>query len=173
MLSFDSPRFTMTTISARVAAFWAEFTAATGSSKPSPHLCDAYHFDDNQPSADELAQLVLRGVKRATAGLAWSFEAQGQVFPKVGDLNVVTDWAGAPVCVVETVQVDIVPYEEVGAEFAAVEGEGDGSLAYWQRVHAAYFARECARIGREPSPTMPILCERFQVIYGPAAKPAA
>ncbi len=152
------------TIPTRYAAFWAEFTAALGSDW-SARFCGTYHFDDNQASADELAVLVLRGVKRATAGLAWSFEAEGQGYPKPGDLNVVTDWAGEPVCVVETVRVDIVPYEDVDAEFAAAEGEGDGSLAYWQRVHAAYYERECKRIGLEPSPNMPILCERFQVVY--------
>ena len=30
----------------------------------------------------------------------------------------------------------------------AIEGEGDGSLALWRRAHEAFFARECARIGR-------------------------
>lgn len=159
------------TIPANIAAFWAEFTAIAGSDK-SARFYEAFHFDDNQPSADELAELVLRGVKRATAGLLWSFEAEDKAIPKVGDLSVVTDWSEMPVCVIETVQVDIVPYEEVSAEFAAVEGEGDGSLAYWQRVHAAYFARECARIGREPSERMPILCERFKVIFRSAGKHA-
>lgn len=154
----------MVPIPERITPFWAEFTAATGVDQ-SARFQEAFHFDDSQPSADALAQLVLRGAKRATAGLAWSFEAEGQPFPQVGALNVITDWVGDPVCVVETVQVDIVPYKDVGAEFAAVEGEGDGSLEYWQHVHAAYFARECVRIGREPSDTMPIVCERFRVIY--------
>jgi uncharacterized protein YhfF len=61
--------------------------------------------------------------------------------------------------------VVIVPFEEVGEEFAAAEGEGDGSLQYWRECHWAYFERECKRIGREPSPRMLIVCERFEVIY--------
>lgn len=158
------------TIPAHLTAFWAEFSAAFGSD-PAGRFCEAYHFDDNQPSADELAELVVRGIKRATAGLVWSFEVEGRALPKVGDLNVVTDWSGKPVCVIETVQVDIVPYKDVGAEFAAIEGEGDGSLAYWQRIHSAYFARECARLGREPSDTMPILCESFRVVFRPHIPP--
>jgi len=160
------------TIPAHLTTFWAEFSAASGSD-PSDRFCEAYHFDDNQPSADELAELVLRGVKRATAGLVWSFEVEGRAIPKVGDLNVVTDWSGKPMCVIETVQVDIVPYKDVGAEFAAIEGEGDGSLAYWQRIHSAYFARECERLGREPSDTMPILCESFRVVFRPHTQPPA
>ena len=57
------------------------------------------------------------------------------------------------------------PFEQVTAAFAAIEGEGDGSLEYWRRAHWAYFGRECARVGREPSLAMPVACERFQVIY--------
>ncbi|HEY6135555.1 MAG TPA: ASCH domain-containing protein [Rubrivivax sp.] len=50
-------------------------------------------------------------------------------------------------------------------EFAATEGEGDGSLRYWRRAHEAYFARECERIGRVPESHMPVVCERFDVVY--------
>ena len=52
-----------------------------------------------------------------------------------------------------------------GFPSAATEGEGDGSLRYWREVHWAYFGRVCKRIRRVPSPRMPIVCERFEVIY--------
>lgn len=147
-----------------IAPFWRDF-AATQGSDPSPRFLEAFHFDDNEPSANELAQLVLSGRKRATAGLMWSFEAAGAPVPQPGNLSVVTNFAGEPQCVIETRRVDIVPFEEVTAEFAAVEGEGDGSLAYWIRAHTAYFGRECQRIGRTPHPRMPVVCERFEVVY--------
>lgn len=156
-------------IPSSIAAFWGEFTAAVGNDA-SARFYEAFHFDDNQATADELAGLVLRGVKRATASLVWSFEAAGKKLPQVGDLSVVTTWSGEPVCVIETVNVDIVPFDEVDAGFAATEGEGDGSLAYWQRVHTAYFARECQRIGRAPGTAMPIVCERFQVVFRAAGR---
>ena len=70
---------------------------------------------------------------------------------------------GRPACVIETVVVEIVPFEDVSAEFAA--GEGEASLESWRRAHWAYFGRECARLGREPTPTMPVVCERFKVVY--------
>lgn len=69
------------TIPAHLTAFWAEFSAASGND-PMDHFGEAYHFDDNQQSADELAELVLRGVKRATAGLVWSFEVGGAGHPQ-------------------------------------------------------------------------------------------
>jgi len=148
----------------RILPFWNTF-ASTQSVDPTPRFFEAFHFDDNEPSANDLANLVLSGTKRATAGLVWSFENASMPLPKVGDLSVVTSWAGTPMCVIETQRVDIVPFEEVSADFAATEGEGDGSLQYWQQAHRSYFGRECQRIGREPNARMPVVCEHFAVIY--------
>ncbi len=154
-----------------IQAFWDTFTSALGHD-PSDRFYEAFHFDDNAPSADELAALVLSGRKRATAGLLWAYEADGKPTPKPGDLSVVTLFSGKPVCVIETQEVKIVPFSKVGADFAATEGEGDGSLAYWQRAHTAFFGRECRRLGREFSLSAPVVCERFAVVYRGAGENA-
>lgn len=151
-------------VPSNIAAFWDAFCAAEGKDV-SARFFEAFHFDDNESSANELAELVLTGVKRATASLLWSFESAGRSPPSPGALSVVTCWSGTPVCVIETTSVEVVPFDEVSADFAATEGEGDGSLAYWQRVHRDYFGRECERLGREPSLNMPVVCERFRVVY--------
>jgi uncharacterized protein YhfF len=151
-------------VPARHLPFWNAF-AATRSSDPTPRFLESFHFDDNEPTANELAALVLAGRKRATAALLWTHEALGKPVPREGDLSIVTDFSGRPLCVIETRRVDIVPFDEVDAAFAAVEGEGDGSLAYWRSVHEAFFGRECRRIGREPDPRMPVVCERFEVVH--------
>ena len=147
-----------------IVTFWDAFCAEAGEDC-SVRFFEAFHFDDNEPDANALADLVLAGVKRATASLVWSFENAGGSPPKRGALSVVTYWDGKPACVIETLEVEVLPFEQVSAAFAASEGEGDGSLEYWRRVHWAYFGRECARVGREPSQVMPVACERFSVIY--------
>jgi uncharacterized protein YhfF len=147
-----------------IGPFWEEFQAAVGADA-SPRFYEAFHFDDNERSADELAELVLAGTKRATAGLLWVIEAANQPPPKPGDLSVVTNWQGKPLCVIETTAVTIVPFEEVTADFAATEGEGDKTLRHWREVHWAYFGRECGRIGKAPDLRMPVVCEQFAVIY--------
>lgn len=151
-----------------VVPFWREFCAAIGEDR-TDRFFEAFHFDDNAASANALAALVLARIKRATAGLVWSYEHAGVPLPQVGQLSVVTDFGGKPLGIIETIRVDVVPYDAVSAEFAATEGEGDGSLAYWRRAHWAYFGRECARIGRTPSFDMPVACERFELIHPPPA----
>ena len=151
-------------IPSNIASFWQLFCAEAGEDR-SARFFEAFHFDDNEPSANELAGLVLAGVKQATAGLEWSAEVNGTLAPELGALSVVTYWNGEPVCVIETLKVEVVPFEQVSHSFAATEGEGDGSLEHWRRVHWASFGRECTRIGREPSKTMPVVCEQFKVIY--------
>jgi len=152
------------TIPSSIATFWRSFCSEAGGDR-SDQFFEAFHFDDNESDANALADLVLAGVKRATASLVWTFEKAGGSPPRPGALSVVTYWNGRPVCVIETLAIEILPFEQVSAEFAAIEGEGDGSLEYWRRVHRAYFGRECARVGREPSEAMPVACERFRVIY--------
>ncbi len=147
-----------------IHAFWHAFTS-TLAHDPSDRFYEAFHFNDNAPSADKLAALVLAGRKRATASLVWSYESEGRPIPKPGDLSVVTLFSGKPVCVIETSDIQVVPFFEVDADFAATEGEGDGSLAYWQRGHTASFGRECQRLGREFSLSAPIVCEKFAVVY--------
>lgn len=153
---------------AHIAPFWAAFLEETGRAPDTPRY-DVCHFADTEESADALVALVLRGTKRATASLLWQYEAPGRRPPRPGDLSVVTDWRGAPQCVIETTAVEQRAFEDVDAAFAAAEGEGDGSLAYWRDAHWAYFGRVCASLGRERSLRMPVVCERFRVVFsGPS-----
>jgi uncharacterized protein YhfF len=121
-------------------------------------------FGDTRDQADELARLVQRGRKTATAGLLWKWRHDGKPVPAPGDRQVVVDWSGTPRAVIEMTEVSVVSFDEVDAGFARAEGEGDLSLAYWRRVHWDFFARECARIGRDPTRTMPTICMRFRVV---------
>jgi uncharacterized protein YhfF len=150
-----------------VAAFWSEFSRQVGGVDDALFY-EAFHFGDSEALAQELAELVLAGTKRATAGAVWAFEAAGKRLPRPGDLSVVTTWSGRPLCVIRTTQVELMPFDRVTAEFAAIEGEGDGSLDFWRRSHTAYFGRECARVGRVFSVHMPVCCERFELVYAPA-----
>jgi len=158
-------------VPAEYEGFWADARAA-GAVLDDAQFYEAFAFGDSPALAHELAQLVLSGRKRATADLVWSCEADGRRPPRPGDLSIVTDGDRRPLAIIETTQVDVLPYEAVTEDFARREGEGEATLASWRRDHAAYFARECARIGRTPTPDMPVVCERFRRVH-PAGAAAA
>jgi len=84
--------------------------------------------------------------------------------PQVGDLSVILDGAGAPRAVIETTELRVVPFEEVDAEHAHAEGEGDRTLAHWRAVHERFW-REHSENERGYAPDMPVLCERFRLVY--------
>lgn len=154
-----------------VLAFWQDFAASATLDRGS-RMYEFFAFGDNENLAEELTRLVLAGSKRATASSLWEYEADSKPPPKSGSLSVVTNWQGEPLCVIESTCVDIVPFDEVTEEFAAEEGEGDGLLASWREGHTAYFRRVCQRLGREFEATMPVVCERFKVIYQPTGRRA-
>ena len=62
-------------------------------------------------------------------------------------------------------EVEEAAFSDVSAEFAHAEGEGDRTLEWWRKAHWAYFSRECAGVGIEPSEDMVLVLERFQVVH--------
>jgi uncharacterized protein YhfF len=123
-------------------------------------------FGDSEAMARELANLVVAGKKTATAGLVWAYEHDGDPIPRVGDIAIITDFAQRePLAVIETTEVRVGPFSSCDEAFARDEGEGDLTLPWWREAHWAFFSRECADIGREPSEDMPIVFQRFRLRY--------
>jgi len=154
-------------MSEQIWAFWQSF-AQSPAAPPSVRAdapAPAYGFGDNVALANELAQLVYTGTKTATCGTLWEWEADGEPIPQVGQLEIVLDGQGRPLCVTEITSVQIKPYNEVDADFAYAEGEDDRTLASWRREHWRYFSRVLPRIGRTPVETMLLVCIRFRVIF--------
>lgn len=121
-------------------------------------------FGDSPALSMELLALIREGRKRAGTSLLWSMQAEDQAVPHVGDIEIVLDHHQEPALITRLTRVEIVPYSEVTAEYAAIEGEGDGSLAYWREAHWAFFSRECQRLGREASESMPVVCAVFELL---------
>jgi len=126
---------------------------------------EAWAFGNTSDMADNLGDLVKRGVKIATASLVWAYQAEGEPYPEVGDISIILDGRGDPICIIETTDVEVIAFNAVGEKHAYEEGEGDRSLDYWREVHWAFFAEECNSIGKEPVEDMPVVCERFRLIY--------
>jgi uncharacterized protein YhfF len=74
-------------------------------------------FGDDPAMQDELAALVIAGRKTATC-LAL---ASGLPIPKPGDLTLIEDGTGRPVCVIETVSTERRRFSEVDEAHARSE----------------------------------------------------
>lgn len=117
-----------------------------------------FSFGDSPELADELLALVLAGTKTATCDAVGNYGA-AEPMPVVGRRDIVLDGKGRPACAIETLEVTLQRFDEVGEDLARDEGEGERTLAYWRRVHEDYFRRNGGF-----SPDMMIVCERFKVI---------
>ena len=124
----------------------------------------AWAFGATPEHADELLALVLEGTKTATASALWDYEAEGEDLPQVGALSIVLDGAGHPRALLETTEVAVVPFDEVSAEHAYLEGEGDRTLADWREVHQRFFTEHPLH-DRGFAPDMPIVLERFRLLH--------
>jgi uncharacterized protein YhfF len=140
----------------RTAAFWERCKAALGLDHD---RYETVEFGDSPELRTELAGLVVAGRKRATAGIGDQVE--------VGDLSVVLDGGGEPLCVIRTDELRAGPLNSVDAAFAWDEGEGDRSLGWWLDAHRAYFSRQAAREGWAFRDDVEVCFERFSVVWPP------
>ncbi|MDY1035700.1 ASCH domain-containing protein [Lelliottia sp. CFBP8978] len=101
----------------------------------------AWSFGDNPDMADELAGLVISQKKTASCGSLASCLAEDPA-PRIGSYHIILNGQQEPVCVIRMMSMRLVKFCDVDEAFAAKEGEGDLSLAYWRKEHQAFFTRE-------------------------------
>ncbi|MBD8869404.1 ASCH domain-containing protein [Nocardioides sp. MJB4] len=124
----------------------------------------AWSFGATPEVADELLTLVLAGTKTATASARWDYDAEDEPLPQPGALSIILDGSGHPRALIETTEVAVVPFAEVDEEHAHLEGEDDRTLASWREVHQRFFT-DLAAPGHAFTSDMPVVLERFRVVY--------
>ena len=135
-----------------------------GGWRPPTTELEVFFFGNEPRLASQLAHCVVKGSKRATT--TWIALAEHEGWPglRPGLVSIVTDGFGTPLCAIETTRVDRATFGDVGPEFAAAEGEGDGSLADWRAAHQHYYEAEAARIGVPFTEDSELYLERFRVL---------
>ena len=145
---------------------WRNYLKSIGESiETSERTYEAWYFCDNETDANNLADLARRGIKRATASLKKSYEIENEPLPKEKDLNIITDFHGAAICIIEVTKVEIIPFKEITEEHAEMEGEGDGSLAYWREGHLKFFEKESKALNFEFSENELVVFMTFKVVH--------
>lgn len=115
---------------------------------------EQFSFGDSPELADELAELVLAGKKRATC---WAASDGPQT--EIGKRMVMLDGSGIPRAMLETVELTQRCFNAVDEAFAFDEGEDDRTLASWRTAHQNYFGRQGTF-----APDMLLYCERFRLV---------
>ncbi len=146
-----------------VARLWAQYRGVTPSVPASLPL--SYSFSDNAEEADALLELVLSGVKCATAPSVAELELAGDPIPQPGDYAIVTDEAGIARAVIQTRSVEIRRFADVDEEFARTEGEGDRTLSWWRTAHQGYYSRVLAGTAYAVSDDLEVVCEEFDLLF--------
>jgi uncharacterized protein YhfF len=160
-------------LAAEVLDFWAATRQYAGMAKASIVVGQtvsetvppqAWSFGDEPELAERLLAAVLAGDKTATSSALWDYDDEGAPLPMVGELSILLDGAGHPRALIRTTSVETTTFDQVDEDFAAAEGEDDRTLESWREGHEAYFRRNLAE-GREFTTDMPVVCERFELLY--------
>ena len=115
----------------------------------------SFAFGDGPALANRLAALVVAGRK---TGTCWSAK-EGEKNVRPGARWIVLNGEGCAVCLLETVALETFRFHEATPLHARKEGEGDLSLAYWQRAHEDYFRKNGGF-----TPDMPLYYETFRLV---------
>ncbi|SBT60893.1 ASCH domain [Plesiomonas shigelloides] len=123
------------------------------------------YFCADEYNANLCADLILKGEKCASSSLEYWYTHGDESMPQVGHLQVVTNWEGKPICIIEITSVTKCPYNQVTETFAASEGEGDNTLEWWKNAHRTFFSHECTQLGIAFQEDMILVLEHFKVVY--------
>ena len=156
----------MTQLDAKAAAFWKAYLATLPDANDAGRrFYEVFRIGNTPEGANEGAALITCGGKTATSSLLWSYEAENKPLPEIGSLSIVTDGAGNPVCVIETIAVNVRGFGAIDAGFAHDYGEWDRSLETWRARCWETSVPRCHALGRIATLEMPLVCEHFAVVY--------
>ena len=143
--------------------FWNEFIQETGRS-PEDRCAGDLNFEAKGFVGNEMITLVLAGKKTAFFTSWATYAIDQEPLPISGELYVVLDHNNNPTCVIETEEVQVVPFNEVTWEMASKEGE-DENLGVWKEKKQEYLEDEGAILGFEFTPDIKLVYQTFKVVY--------
>ncbi|MDF2557232.1 MAG: hypothetical protein K0R71_1060 [Bacillales bacterium] len=143
--------------------YWAEFLKCTSKDETLEYDV-AYCFGENESQAGQILNLILEEKKTATSSSYLAFQVAGEPLPRKGEFEIITDWDGNPGCIVEIVDVKIIPFKDIKWEIAKLEGEEE-SMQAWRVNRTREFTEEGAEIGYSFNEEMPVVFVGFRVVF--------
>lgn len=145
-------------------AYWQKFVSSTGE----PNLNNAVvtaGYAGTPEITDGLLALYLNGKKTAGSSPVEDFLVTGDRMPQVGDYWIFLNSKGEPSLILKTEKTVLNKFENIPAEIAIAEGEGDLSVAYWKKVHGELYAPYLEKWGVKDIGELTILTEYFKIVF--------
>jgi uncharacterized protein YhfF len=119
----------------------------------------------NAPEMSEmLLGLVVSGQKTALFTRLKELEAAG-LTPSVGDYVMFTDYSDKPRCLVQMQECKRLTFSEVGPEHTAYESPAARDVEVWRDIHRRYWTPVLAAEGSEFGDHIPVLFQKFRLLY--------
>lgn len=123
-------------------------------------------FHNNEKDANRLAELTIKGKKKAYSGLLSLYKQYNVDLPKVGTKQIITDFGGKAKAIIENVSVDTIPFNKISKEYAELDmGTDIEPLKKWKKAHWDFFESFLEESGEKPTEKMQIVCVRFETIW--------
>lgn len=142
---------------------WEAYCRTTNTDCNTRH--DIWKFCGGGVAADELANLVLAGIKTATSSTKLAYKLDDENLPEVGTYSVILFDTGEAACIIRDIKVSVVPFNQVSADHAFKEGEDNRSLNKWREVHRSAFAPNYEAVGLDFDEKGDCVLEEFEVVY--------
>lgn len=143
-----------------VEDFWEKFLRSYPQYKDKKYSAWGFGVD-----ANELSNLVVKGVKTASTSPFRLYAIDNEDLPQVGDLSIVLAGDEVPVCVIKHSRVYQLPFKDVTEEHAFKEGEGDRTLEYWRKAHYKFFRPLFESYNLEFNEDEIMVCEEFECLF--------
>ena len=145
-----------------IEAFWLDYQRTC---KIAVAGFSATSLGHSRVVADELAELIVDGIKRAHATLEHDFTVDNEALPQPGDHLVVLDGRGRPRAIVRNGHVERRHFDEIDDAFAFEAGEGDLTLRWWLTAHRQEFAERAEREGFQVGERVLLILEYFERVW--------
>ncbi|WP_425236335.1 ASCH domain-containing protein [Ulvibacterium sp.] len=123
-------------------------------------------FHNNRKDANRLAELTLKGKKKASSGLLSLYKQYNVDLPKVGAKQIFTDFDGRAQGIIENTRVDTIPFNKISKEYAEMDmGTDIQPLEKWRKAHWDFFESFLKESGEKPTEEMLVVCVRFKTIW--------
>lgn len=146
-----------------ITEFWEKFLKDNNLPDSTPFGGELSYANDDEDLAPILS-LILCGKKTANFSALAGYHIDNEPLPHKSQYYVLNNWQGDHMAVIKTIDVQVVPFEEITWDMAQKEG-ADENLSEFRQRYTEFFNEDSDIVGYDFSPSMPVIYEEFKVIW--------